>query len=182
MPAKTKRAGAAAPRRFDAIALLKADHREVEELFERFEKARGAERKQAVANEICAKLAVHAQVEEELLYPAARDVLSASDEGLVDEAAVEHQSAKELIAKIEAMTPADDLYDATVKVLSEYIDHHVKEEERELFPKLRQRRIDLVELGERIAVRRDELLARQDVDAPARAARRKGTNGSALRT
>jgi hemerythrin superfamily protein len=168
----------AAPRaiRQDAIALLKAEHREVEDLFERFESARTGARKEAIAAEVCAKLTVHAQVEEELFYPAARSVLPAADEDLVDEATVEHQTVKDLIAKIGTMSAADDLYEATVKVLSEYVKHHVKEEEQELFPKLRKREVDLTALGQRMAQRRDELLARVErVGRPP-----KGRTGAAL--
>lgn len=146
----------------DAIDLLIADHKEVKGLFKDYEKLVKAdaesEEKQALALQICAMLTAHATVEEELFYPEARSVLG-DDEDLVDEADVEHASAKELIAQIEAASPDDDAhYDAKVKVLGEYIDHHVKEEEGEMFPKLRKSELDLDAIGEEIAARKAELL------------------------
>ncbi len=145
----------------DALKLLTADHREVKALFQAYEKLVKTEaedtKKQGIALQICTALTVHATVEEELLYPAAYGVLRESD--LVDEAAVEHASAKDLIAQIEGMEPSDDLYDAKVKVLSEYIDHHVKEEEKEMFPKLRKTELDLKDLGASVKSRKAELLA-----------------------
>jgi len=145
----------------DAIELLTADHKEVKTLFKAYEKLVKEEadsgEKQAMALQICVLLTAHATAEEELFYPAAREVLG-EDEDLVDEADVEHASAKELIAQIEAGTPDDPLYDAKVKVLGEYIDHHVKEEEGEMFPKLRKADLDLDALGEELAARKAELL------------------------
>lgn len=132
----------------DAIALLKADHRHVEELFGEFEQATRADRKSRLATDICTELKVHTQVEEELFYPRAREALNKADADLLDEATVEHASAKWLIEQIESMDTGDELYDAKVKVLSEYIKHHVKEEETELFPKLRKTDLDLDALGE----------------------------------
>ncbi|MEO6276374.1 hemerythrin domain-containing protein [Roseateles sp.] len=149
----------------DAIDLLITDHREVKALFKEYDKLVKAEadsgEKQAIALQICVMLTAHATAEEELFYPAARDVLG-EDEDLVDEADVEHASAKELIAQIEAGTPDDPLYDAKVKVLGEYIDHHVKEEEGEMFPKVRKSDLDLDSLGEEIAARKAELLGQTD--------------------
>ncbi len=149
----------------DALKLLMDDHKEVKALFQAYEKLVKAqatdEKKQAIAQQICTALTVHATIEEELLYPAAYDVLSEDD--LVDEATVEHASAKDLIAQIEGMEPSDDLYDAKVKVLSEYIEHHVKEEEKEMFPKLRKTELDLKELGASMKLRKTALLA--DVEA-----------------
>lgn len=146
----------------DAIDLLITDHREVKALFKEYDKLVGAEaeagEKQAIALQICVMLTAHATAEEELFYPAAREVLG-EDEDLVDEADVEHSCAKELIAQIEAGTPDDPLYDAKVKVLGEYIDHHVKEEEGEMFPKVRKADLDLGALGEDIAARKVELLS-----------------------
>jgi hemerythrin superfamily protein len=137
-----------------------ADHKEVKGLFQTYEKLVKAEakdaEKQAIARQICAALTVHATVEEELLYPAAYGVLPEGD--LVDEAAVEHASAKDLIAQIEGMEPSDDLYDAKVKVLGEYIDHHVKEEEKEMFPKLRKSELDLKDLGAAVKSRKEACL------------------------
>lgn len=145
----------------DAIELLKADHAEVRKLFKQYDKLAESEgsdaERQALAEQLCAKLTVHAQVEEELVYPAARGVLDEAD--LVDEATVEHASAKDLIAQIRAMQPGDDLYDAKVKVLGEYVEHHLKEEEGEMFPKLKKAGLDVVQLGEEIAVRKSELTA-----------------------
>ncbi len=145
----------------DAVKLLTADHREVKALFQEYQKlvdheADGDE-KQELAEQICMMLTVHATVEEELFYPAAEAAIKEPD--LVDEANVEHASAKELIAQIEASDPSDKLYDAKVKVLGEYIDHHVKEEEGELFPQCRKAKMDLAGIGEQIAQRKAELMA-----------------------
>jgi hemerythrin superfamily protein len=145
----------AAPR--DAIALLRADHQLVQELFDKFEKTRAEDRKAALAEQICQELTVHAQIEEEIFYPAAREAIR--DEDLIHEATVEHQSAKDLIAQIEASDPSDELFDAKVKVLGEYVKHHVKEEQNELFPQVRKTKLDLKELGERLMARKQELMA-----------------------
>jgi hemerythrin superfamily protein len=146
----------------DAIELLTADHREVKALFKAYDKLvkaeAGSDEKQTIALQICTALTAHATAEEEIFYPAAREVLG-EDEDLVDEADVEHASAKDLIAQIEAGSPdEDDLYDAKVKVLGEYIDHHVKEEEGEMFPKVRKSDVDLEALGADLAARKAELL------------------------
>ena len=126
----------------DAVALLIADHREVKALFEKYKKLAEEERNsadlQALAEIICDMLTVHATVEEEIFYPAARKATQDGD--LVDEAEVEHAAAKDLIAQIKDMSPEDDLYDAKVKVLSEQIDHHVEEGEGETFPRRGSRR------------------------------------------
>ena len=140
----------------DAIALLEADHREVEALFDRYEAAEDDAQKGELAAQICLALTVHAQIEEELFYPPARE--KTGDADLVDEAIVEHMAAKTLIAQIEAMQPGQPLYDAKVKVLSEQIRHHVEEEESELFPEVRETRVDLDTLGARLADRKAELL------------------------
>ena len=144
----------------DATKLLEADHKTVKALFKEYDKlvedGAGAGEKQVLAQQICTELKVHTTIEEELFYPAARDVLG-EDEDLVDEADVEHAGAKELIAQIEASSPDDQHYDAKVKVLSEQIDHHVKEEEGEMFPKLRKTELDLTTLGEAMLVRKDEV-------------------------
>ena len=140
----------------DAIALLEADHQEVDEFFKQFENASTDAVKKQVARQICAALRVHAQIEEELFYPAARK--ATKDNDLLDEAIVEHAGAKILIAEIEAMQPGMPLYDAKVTVLGEQIRHHVKEEEGELFPKVRGTKVDLVELGRKMALRKDELV------------------------
>lgn len=144
-------------RSHDAILLLRADHKHVSELFEEYEKARSGTRKKALVAEICTELSVHAQIEEEIFYPAVQKVLK--DRELVPEALVEHASMKDLIAQIEGVEPDGDMFDAKVMVLSEYVKHHVKEEQNELFPKLKDTKLDLLELGEALAARKEELLA-----------------------
>jgi hemerythrin superfamily protein len=139
----------------DAIALLEKDHREVEAMFKQFEKLDSKPEKAQLAAKICLALTVHTMIEEELLYPPAHDEI---EEDVVDEAIVEHNGAKQLIAEIEAMKPSEHLYDAKVKVLSEYIKHHVKEEQDEMFPQLRRSGIDLQDLGEQLMQRKVELL------------------------
>ncbi len=139
----------------DAIALLRADHATVEGLFDQFEKTRNDAKKLKLAQRICAELTIHTTIEEELFYPAAREAIR--DEDLLDEAEVEHASAKELISQIEAGAPADDKWSAKVTVLGEYIKHHVKEEQNEMFPKVRKTKLDLKALGEQLAARKAEL-------------------------
>ena len=145
------------PRAQDAIQLLRADHRKVQDLFDQFEKAHGDDRKSELAQEICTELKVHAQIEEEIFYPAAREALKEQD--LIDEAAVEHASAKDLIRQIEQSQTVDELYDAKVTVLGEYIKHHVKEEQNEIFPKLKKTKLDLNALGQQLAERKETLIA-----------------------
>lgn len=141
----------------DAIALLEADHREVDGWFDAYERLDDASAKKALAGKICLALKVHTQIEEELFYPPARAETGDSD--LLDEAVVEHAGAKTLIAEIEAMQPGQPLYDAKVKVLGEQVRHHVEEEETELFPEVRETKIDLDALGARLASRKAELMA-----------------------
>jgi hypothetical protein len=169
----------------DAISLLKKDHREVSALFKKFESAKSE--KGAIAAEVCKLITVHAQIEEELFYPAARDALEDDDEGekLLDEAEVEHASAKELIAQIEDSEEGDDLFEAKVTVLGEYIEHHVKEEENELFPKVSKTDLDLEQLGRKLEGRKTELLAdaggedeEGDDEAAAKPPLTKGKKGS----
>ena len=143
----------------DAIALLKEDHRKVEELFEQFEKAKGEGRKQKLALEICTELTIHTILEEEIFYPALEGKV---DEDLLKESFVEHDAAKVMIAEIEAGEPSDEFYDAKVKVLSEEIEHHVEEEEKRmegLFSQARAAGLDMDALGEQLAARKDELKA-----------------------
>jgi hemerythrin superfamily protein len=144
----------------DATALLTRDHADVKKLFKEYEKLADAEaegdERQALAEQICDMLTVHATIEEEIFYPAAREADVESD--LLDEAEVEHASAKDLIAQIKAMGPDDDLYDAKVKVLGEYIDHHVQEEEGEMFPKCRKADMDLADLAQQLSERKAELM------------------------
>lgn len=144
----------------DAIDMLTNDHREVEELFKKYEALKEGQndKKKILADQICTALTVHTMIEEEIFYPAVRAQAQGSDE-LLDEALVEHASAKELIAQLQEMDPGDELYDAKVKVLSEQIDHHVQEEEKEMFPKAKKARLDLAALGEEMAMRKDELSA-----------------------
>jgi hemerythrin superfamily protein len=145
----------------DAIQLLTKDHREVKALFQEYQRLVDHEaeddEKAEIAQQICVMLTAHATVEEEIFYPAAEGAIKEPE--LVDEANVEHASAKDLIAQIEGSDPSEQLYDAKVKVLGEYIDHHVKEEEGELFPQVRKAKLDLAGLGEQIAARKSELLA-----------------------
>jgi hypothetical protein len=141
----------------DAIALLKADHRKVEELFAAFEKAKGMERKRALAEQICMELTVHTKIEEDIFYPACK---GAVEEDLLKEAYVEHDGAKVLIAEIEAGGPDDEFYDAKVKVLSEMIEHHVDEEEKRtegMFAQARRAGLDTDDLGMRMALEKEEL-------------------------
>lgn len=140
----------------EAIKLLKADHREVEGWFEEYEKARSEAKKTELVQKICLALKVHTQIEEEIFYPASREHLK--EEDIVDEAIVEHASAKELIAQLEAGKVGDPLYDAKVTVLSEMIQHHVKEEEEEYFPQVQKSDLDLEAIGARLAARKEELM------------------------
>lgn len=138
----------------DAIALLKADHRQVETWFEQFEHTRSADRKQALAGKICNALKVHTEIEEEIFYPAF--LASTKDSDLHHEAVVEHNGAKKLVAEIEGSSPADDYFDAKVKVLSEMIKHHVKEEEQPggMFAEAKKSDMDLDELGQKLKARK----------------------------
>ena len=143
----------------DAVTLLVADHKLVSQQFDEYDRRKDRlsnERKLELAQAICRELKVHTQIEEEIFYPAARGVPKADD--LLDEANVEHSSAKELIRQIEEAQPDDELYDAKVKVLGEYVKHHVKEEQNELFPMVKKSRLDTVELGERLKRRKQELM------------------------
>ena len=150
------------PHAKDALQLLMAEHREVKAMFQQYQQLADAggkgDERMLLASQICVALTLHTQVEEEILYPAARTVLT-RDEDIVDEAYVEHAGAKSLIAQIKTMTSDQPLFDAKVKVLGEYIDHHVKEEENEFFPKLRKTSLDLAAMGERIAARKQQLMA-----------------------
>ncbi|MET0308924.1 MAG: hemerythrin domain-containing protein [Sphingomonas sp.] len=143
----------------DAIALLKADHRLVEGLFEQFEAASGDGKKQKIALRICMELTIHAKIEEEIFYPACEGKI---DEDLLKEAYVEHDGAKMLIAEIEAGTPSDEFYDAKVSVLGEQIEHHVGEEEMRMegmFSQARKAGLDMIALGQQLLVRKEALTA-----------------------
>lgn len=151
----------------DALHILAEDHKKVREMFDEFEKMHkkgdmDEEEKQLLVETACAELTIHAQVEEEIFYPAARDAIDDMD--LLDEAEVEHATAKQLITELAAMQPDDDLYDAKFTVLGEYVKHHVEEEEKELFPKVKKAKLDLVELGEEIRERKLEL--REELGIP----------------
>jgi hemerythrin-like domain-containing protein len=157
-----RQAGKSSGRTPDAIALLKADHAKVKKMFKEFDKLEDQGEMESLAKTICEELKVHTTIEEEMFYPAAREVLS--DEDLLDEAEVEHASAKELITQIERGSPDDDKWSAKVKVLGEYINHHVGEEENEMFPKLRKSELDLKALGKELMARKQELVADADMD------------------
>ncbi|WP_421854787.1 hemerythrin domain-containing protein [Novosphingobium sp.] len=148
----------------DAIKLLKDDHKEVKGYFKQYEGLEADEEKQALADKICLALTVHAQIEEEIFYPAVREAID--DDDLLDEAEVEHASAKQLIAEIKSMQAGDRLFDAKVTVLGEYIAHHVEEEEGEMFPESRDSKIDLKDLGEMLAARKAELMAQAVTCSP----------------
>ena len=144
--------------KMDAVALLKSDHRRVEELFADFEKASGDGRKEKIANQICFELSVHATIEEEIFYPACKGKV---DEDLLKESYVEHDGAKVLIAEILNGGADDEFYDSKVKVLSEEIEHHVQEEEKRmegLFAQARKASLDMDALGEELAARKQELI------------------------
>ena len=161
----------------NAVALLKQDHREVEELFEQYEsqKNRGdSTAKVRTAQLICVALTAHATIEEELFYPAARKALERDRKEVLDEAAVEHQSLKDIIERLKVAPARDPLYDAGVKVLQEYVKHHVKEEENELFPKLKSTDLDLDALGEKMLARKAQFLKK-----PARKISRTGEKAAA---
>ncbi|HKO67654.1 MAG TPA: hemerythrin domain-containing protein [Burkholderiaceae bacterium] len=147
----------------EAISQLTADHARVKKMFKQYDRLAKADagdgEKRQVASLICAELTAHATAEEELFYPAARSALDKPD--LIDEADVEHASAKDLIAQIEGSSPSDDHYDAKVKVLGEYINHHVEEEEGEIFPKVRRAKLDTVALGEQIALRKAQIMQKK---------------------
>lgn len=141
----------------DAIALLRADHKEVSDLFADYEKTHSNAKKKALVAKICSELSVHTQIEEEIFYPAITTALK--DKLLVPEATIEHGGIKDLIAQLEGAEPDGEMYDAKVKVLSEYVEHHVKEEQTGMFQKAKTTSLDLVELGARMAARKADLLA-----------------------
>ena len=155
----------------DACDLLEADHKAVRKLFDEYRTLAGSRarsavaKKQELAAQICMELTVHAQLEEEIFYPAARGVVK--DKSLLNEASVEHASTKDLITQIRAMDASDALFDAKVLVLGEYVDHHVKEERNELFPKVRESRLNLLALREELAQRKEQLMSEmQEVGEP----------------
>ena len=157
----------------DAISILTEDHERVEKMFMEFEKLMDSEgmevQKGALVERICEELTVHTQIEEEIFYPAVRAAID--DDDLMDEADVEHAGAKELIAQLQDMEPGDDHYDAKVTVLGENIEHHVQEEQDEMFPKARQAKLDLAALGAQMLERKQELQASLGASAPKRNSR-----------
>jgi hemerythrin superfamily protein len=158
--------GKATKKPLDAVALLKADHRQVETWFEQFEKSRSDDKKQRLATQICQALRIHTTIEEEIFYPAFLE--ATGDDDMHHEAEVEHAGAKHLIEQIEASGPDDDYYDAKVKVLSEMIKHHVKEEEQRegMFAEAKASDMDLKALGEQMAERKAELEASESTSPP----------------
>lgn len=176
--AASRTARPSARRSKDALAFLKQDHRTVEALFKQFEEATDGRTRSSLMRRIAQALTVHAQIEEEILYPAARQELE--DHDLLNEAQVEHDSAKKLIAEIEQMRPSEQLYKAKVTVLKEYVKHHVKEEERELFPLLKKCDLDLEAMGEELANRHQELMKGSSA-ARSRARRTGAETGMQLR-
>jgi hemerythrin superfamily protein len=158
--ATAKKAAPKAAKPQEATAMLRADHKLVSGLFDEFEKTKSAGRKKKIVDQICKELKVHTQLEEEIFYPAFKAALK--DKELVPEANVEHQSVKDLIAQVEGVEPGGEEYDAKVKVMGEFVKHHVKEEQNEMFPKAKKSsKLDLVALGEQMFARKQELLAGQ---------------------
>lgn len=150
----------------NALELLRQDHAEVAKMFKEFEAGKedmDEDEKEALATKICDALTVHATIEEEIFYPAVRPEID--DDELMDEAEVEHGSLKELIGKIQEEGPGAELFDAYVKVLGEYVTHHVKEEEGEMFKEVEDSEVDLEELGSQMQARKLELTAENDDDS-----------------
>ena len=141
----------------DATALLRADHKRVSGLFDDFEKARTPAKKKAIVSQICTELTVHTQLEDEIFYPAFKAALK--DHEPVPEAMVEHDSVKDLIAQVKGVEPDGEMYDAKVKVMGEFVKHHVKEEQTQMFPKAKKSMLDLHELGRQMQARKQELMA-----------------------
>jgi uncharacterized protein YjbJ (UPF0337 family) len=145
------------PKAQEATALLRRDHKIVSDLFDEYEKTNVKAKKKSLVSQICADLTIHAQIEEEIFYPAVKEALK--DKELVPEAIVEHATLKDLITEVEGMEPDGETFDAKIKVLSEYVKHHVKEEQNEMFPKATASKLDMMELGAQIASRKEELIA-----------------------
>jgi hypothetical protein len=164
----------------DAISLLKSDHREVEDLFEQFEKARSEDRKGELAQQICTALKAHTTIEEEIFYPAFLEATQETD--IHHEAEVEHEGAKRLVSEIESMSPSDEYLDAKVSVLSEMIKHHVKEEEQRggMFAKARQSDMDLDQLGQQLQQRKSEIMGEMETGSEDAGSSRGGKVAAAL--
>lgn len=157
MPSTQTTKKTTAPASTEATALLRADHKHVSELFAEYEATDSVAKKKRLVAEICTELTVHAQVEEEIFYPAFKKALK--DKELAPEATVEHDALKALIAQVEGVEPDGEMFDAKIKVLSEFVKHHVKEEQGEMFPKAKDSELDLKALGAQMAERKAELLA-----------------------
>ena len=142
----------------EATAMLRADHKKVSQLFAQYEQARTREHKRTLVDEICTELLVHAQLEEEIFYPAVKAALQ--DHELIPEGIVEHASIKQLIEHLRDAEPDGEMFDAKVKVMGEFVEHHVKEEQNEMFPKARKSELNMRELGRRLAERKQQLLQR----------------------
>ncbi|WP_296810776.1 hemerythrin domain-containing protein [Thiocapsa sp.] len=145
------------PKAQEATALLRRDHKVVSDLFDKYEKTNVKSKKKSLVSQICADLTIHAQIEEEIFYPAVKAALK--DKELVPEAIVEHATLKDLIAEVEGVEPDGETFDAKIKVLSEYVKNHVKEEQNEMFPRATASKLDMMELGAQIASRKEELVA-----------------------
>lgn len=156
MPAAKKPRSLPQPK--DAVAMLKADHKKVSALFEEFEKTRSPAKKKKLVSQICDELTVHTMLEEEIFYPAVKAALK--DKELVPEANVEHASVKDLIAQVKDVEPDGEMYDARVKVMGEFVKHHVKEEQNQMFPKAQKTKLDMVALRDQMFARKEELLAK----------------------
>jgi hemerythrin superfamily protein len=149
------------PKPKEAITLLRADHKLVSGLFEEYEKTRSASKKKTLVSQICTELTVHAQIEEEIFYPAVKQALK--DKELIPEATVEHATLKDLIAQVEGVEPDGEMFDAKIKVMAEYVKHHVKEEQNDMFPKAKSTNLDMLELGAQLAERKAQLLAERSL-------------------
>ena len=162
----------------NAFTLLKDDHKKVKKLFKEFQSIKNRddsdERKSELVKQICREITVHAQIEEEMFYPAARQAIG--DEDVMEEAGIEHASVKQLVSQLESMEPGDPHYDAIVKVMGEYVEHHVREEEDQMFPMLKKAKLDAKGLGEQITRRKEELMG--DADAMPASKRRSPSPGA----
>jgi len=151
-----KRAGSRQP---EAISMLIEDHQKVQKMFKTFERTEDQQQQEQLATQICNELTVHTQIEEQVFYPAAREALDEEEAALVDEASVEHQVAKDLIEKIKQSRPHDEEYCALVTVLGEYVNHHIQEEQKELFPAVKKTEIDFEALAEEMQQKKQELMS-----------------------
>lgn len=147
----------------DALSMLKADHDKVRKMFKEFEKLEDTEEKAQLVRQACTELKVHTQIENEIVYPAIREAIA--DDDLMNEALVEHEAAEELISQLEEMQPDDAMFDAKFTVLGEYVNHHIAEEQKEMFPKAKKADLDLEALGEQIAQRKSELMEQAETQA-----------------